>query len=444
LETINKYNSFGILLETYLPNHKKVTNSLNWYDGTSLQNALYVTLTKTEGLDNEVKTYYDCLGRVIRTETISYNGSVLFSDNIYNSAGQLIESTEPYVNGTTYKSIKYNYYSDGSVKDGMLLSVENQLANSTYSAVNFNYNNFAVTTTKTTPEGTQTLIKTYDFVGRIVSSQDNNGIIHYSYFTNLTGFKTEIDYGPATTIIETDEYGRQKSLVDPDAGTILYTYNSMNELVYQKDAKNIESVMEYDKLGRIKKKTTTTEGETNFLYDTKRKGMLSSVSGYNGTTADYSYDNFGNLKTLKETVDAQQMITNYGYDEYSRLTKIVYPSQFSVSNHYNNKGYMTSVTRDDNNTALWTLESVNNLGQIEKYKYGNNLEINTTFDNYGNLFKDYSTDNSINYEYHFNEKTGNLESRNNIATNYNETFNYDVNERLTTMIIPGVGFKTIN
>ena len=48
-----------------------------------------------------------------------------------------------------------------------------------------------------------------------------------------------------------DEYGRQKTLSDHNAGVISYTYNAFGELNNQTDARENSYDMYYDKLGRL-------------------------------------------------------------------------------------------------------------------------------------------------------------------------------------------------
>lgn len=94
-----------------------------------------------------------------------------------------------------------------------------------------------------------------------------------------------------------DEYGRQTSLSDPDAGTIHYSYNAFGELTGQTDANLNTFEMVYDKAGRLLNKKCTRPDHNTVLTNTWHPANASAGSRgklqkteYTDENSDYSGD----------------------------------------------------------------------------------------------------------------------------------------------------------
>ncbi|MCF6185296.1 MAG: FG-GAP-like repeat-containing protein, partial [Bacteroidales bacterium] len=106
-----KYDALGSLIETELPDGTKSYQTTNWYTGNSISNAKTYTVTSADGTA-PVKTYFDILGRKIRTETQGFNNEKIISKTQYNTRGQIYKTYEPYFEGETgnYATFYYDRY----------------------------------------------------------------------------------------------------------------------------------------------------------------------------------------------------------------------------------------------------------------------------------------------------------------------------------------------
>ena len=419
------YDAFGRQTETLVPDGTHSVNTMAWCNGTP-SGALYYSQTVTTGSPT-VKTYFDFLGRTIKSETTGFDGRIIVTDQIYNNLGQKYKSSEPYFQGDTklWSTNTYDIY-------GRL--VQTQAPNST---VTISYSGKTVTTANATTG--QTTSKTMNSLGQLESATDEGGTIVYSYFSSGKP-KTIITNG-STTSMEYDDYGNQTKLTDPNTGTTNYSYDAYGELISQTDTNGNTYALTYDKLGRVLTKTGP-EGITSYTYDTEANGIgaLASVTGPDGINISYQYDNLSRPKKETQVVDGTSYITGMTYTD-GKLSNITYPSGFGVNYAYNSIGYLEEIKRADNNNSIWKAEQFNALGQMEKCLFGNGLRTAKTYDA-AHFLKTVQTTNSggtifQNMEYGFDPANGNLLYRKNNKYNLSESFTYDVLNRLKSSVVTG-------
>ena len=416
--TIYTYDDLGRQTGISYPSGQSVIISYQWATSTRPTNALYYKLTTSAGLPT-MKEYYDGLGRVLRTEKTGFNGTSIYSSTLYNTKGQVVQSSLPYYTGQQALARVYTY--DGYGR----LSIDagpGTIANYTYSGK----------TTQISTGSGQVSSKTVDSQGNIVSATDEGGTISYTY--KSLGKTAQITTNGSSTSMLYDTYGRQTNLTDPDAGATTYGYNGYNELTSQTDAKNNTFSMTYDLLGRIYTRTGP-EGITNYYYDpANNPGLLSSVS-YSGGSETYTYDQYGRLTGKSKVITDGSPITyteGYGYDTQGRIISITYPSSFSVTNVYNLYGYLSEVRRTNGNALIWQGQSVDAFGHITQSQYGNNIIGNKTYNTIG-LLTGIQTGSVQNLSYNVDPGTGNLLSRSDVLRSLTETFTYDNLNRLSNV-----------
>jgi YD repeat-containing protein len=110
LTTSYKYNRLGRLIETHTPEGHIIKNSQQWTnsDPNAPQYALYYVNIEAPGRPS-ARTYYDILGRELRSRTINFDGKNVFVDKIYNAKGQLYQVSDPYFANDTKKYTTYEY-----------------------------------------------------------------------------------------------------------------------------------------------------------------------------------------------------------------------------------------------------------------------------------------------------------------------------------------------
>ena len=350
----------------------------------------------------------------MRTETTGFDGNIVYASTVYNNKGQVSESSLPYKQGDT--PLKKVYIYD---KYGHKIREE-----STSGIVTFNYSGKTI---QVTNSAGQTSSKTSDSQGNIVSASDDAGSIAYTY-KSLGKTGTITTNGSSSTMVY-DNYGRQTSMSDPDAGTITYRYNNYNELTRQTDARGKIDSLTYDILGRVSTEVRD-EGTNVYKYDPSgNPGLLDSVT-YSGGSVKYNYDSASRLTGKVNRIDGTSYSESYGYDSYSRLQTFTYPSGFAVKNVYNSNGYQSEVRRNDNNALIWQGQNVNAFGQFTQYSYGNSLTTTKTYDCLG-LLRNISTGSVQNMDYSYDLPTGNILSRKDNLLNLTEIFTYDLLDRLT-------------
>ena len=159
----------------------------------------------------------------------------------------------------------------------------------------------------------------------------------------------------------------------------------------------------------------------HFILTTYSKGMLGTVTGFNGINYTYTYDNFSRLQSKTESgIDSKSYTTSYKYDLLNRVTQETYPSGFAINKSYNGNGYLQYI-QDGNYSPIWTCTGMNQLGQVTGATQGNNGTIRKTYDNLGFLTHiqvyEPTSGKVMDVDYNFDDATSNLASRINNITN---------------------------
>jgi len=448
LITTNTYDGFGRIKEITLPTGKKITTTINWANGQGPANSLYYTKTEGNGSPYAME-YKDVLCRTLRkqTEGVILSGGnipafniVIFSDNIYNTKGQLWKTS--YLDPAG--AVKWTQYIYNDPYD-RLTSISSPVATKTYSYTTPTSSGTSVTETNTSVTPNQSKKTTTDLTGLVSSVADPGGTITYTY-NGLEQPKTITGNGSTTTITY-DNYGRQTYLTDPNAGQTHYEYYSNGELKKQTDAKGNVYEMTYDKLGRILTKYCSTDGTYTYNYDTETngKGKVASITHTNGTSQQFKYDVLGRNYQFIEAISGTNFTTNYSFDDYGNITQITYPGGYSVTNSFDNIGTLTEVKQTSNNTSIWKLDAMNYMQQITQYKTANNnITTNKYFDAVNGNLNEIKTGTIFDYSYTFNPAIGNLMQRKDKKRSLTEDFTYDNLNRLKTSTKNGTLGLTTN
>lgn len=139
----------------------------------------------------------------------------------------------------------------------------------------------------------------------------------------------------------------------------------------------------YDNFGKVQKISQGTAIENSFSYDSGDR--LSKIT-HNDFDYDIGYTEFGLLKSIKA---GNRNLVNYSYDSKGALTKADYENSQSIDNKYNENGNSSAVKQGDE-----TLYS---------YKYDKDGNLKSVQDNFSNRKTEYSTDKD---GYRVTEETG--------------------------------------
>ncbi|MBN2779361.1 MAG: hypothetical protein JXR36_17150, partial [Bacteroidales bacterium] len=312
---------------------------------------------------------------------------------IYDEYGRILSETS----SATGSNITYNYGISS-------LSVDKNRINSTYA---------------------------YNDAGEVIEYFDPGGTIRYNYYAS--GLTKNIIYENNTTSLSYDLHRNKTSIIDPDAGTIQYTYDALGNLISQNDNGDIIN-MQYDILSRLITKSST-EGITNYYYDTQINGLgkIGSIVSPNGLIETFLYDNLGRNHQTTKTFEGKDYSYFYTFDNFSRVKTVEYPGGFKISKNYNNFGYLDKIYKFGETQPIWQLNTVNQFGQPTNISLGNGLTTQFNYDAQNFYLDNIIVSNDVFAEdYDFDPIKSNLNSRTNMLTNKTESFLYDDLDRLLT------------
>lgn len=421
-------------------------------------------------------TFYDVLQRVVRKSTYSLSDSNVNIDTAYDANGRVSMVSEPYVMLNTAAYAAASGWSEYSDYDA--LGRPHTITGADGGSKTISYakdgNNLQITETVTLKDSkgnfkdTQTTTRYLNPLGQVVQVKDARNVpVDYEYDSAGNLSLTKVNNNSNTQVsIDYDIAGNKTYINDPDAGAINFEYNGFGELRRQTwrkdtaDAKSITYAM--DQLGRTINRTDQPVTGNSVLYswiwDTKKKGFLSSVNG-NGQEIEYYYDSHARVNRMATRVTGYpDRQFQYSYDDFGRPDTVTYPNNFRIQRTYHGTGLMVrtdDITDSANIKPLWVLG--NNLdvrGNLTNQLWGNGVVTQTGFDPKSGRISSIksgrlSTTNqpatlfgdiqALSYE---NDSLGNLESRTSKRTNaagtsienVKESFTYDRVNRLKTSI----------
>lgn len=412
------YDNFGTVVAASTP-ISSALKTTGWSVGMedAPTHALYFIWNKVTGEPYTIE-FYDCLGRLLRKVTESINGKKIYVDQIYNSKGFVIKTSEPYFVG---EQPYWNLSEYDAV--GRTISQTDPFG----SCYKFQYS--GLTTITTDPRG-YTSSKVNNLNGLLASSVDNAGTtISYKYDADGKCVETK---GPRTTIrCAYDIAGNRVSLDDPDLGFSQDTYNAFGELVAHSDDHG-ETCYQYDAGGRVVLEDRP-DVTISTSYDKGWKGAVDHVKSVSETSSSYTYnyDNYGRLIKKQTLIDGKTFETAYSYNADNHIETITYPNGLKVKNGYDACGTQTSVFNADTQKSYWKLSELDSRGQVEKEEFGNGLLTTTTHDVKRGLVTGISTPGIQDFGYGYDGR-GNLNLRRDGRRRFAEVFYYDCLNRLTS------------
>jgi RHS repeat-associated protein len=183
-----------------------------------------------------------------------------------------------------------------------------------------------------------------------------------------------------------DSLGRPTSVTTPESGTMTNYYTDANNqscandptLVCRVvDARNITKTLTYDGINRplTVSYSDGTPGVT-YAYDAGGAAAfalthLTSITE-GGNSQTFAYDNLARVKSVRQTIDAVDYTTQYGYNLLGQLNQITYPSGRIVAQNYDGLGRMASIA--SGNTTYLSGLSYNAAGETLGLTMGNGVQ----------------------------------------------------------------------
>ena len=333
-------------------------------------------------------------------------------------------------------------------------------------AADVNGVNCLKTTSDVDQNGTQHVIsETYhDATGKLLSTKNVGGItgsIWTKFKYNAIGeLLTYTDAENITTDYTYDMFGRKIEVKHPDSGKTLYKYDNVNLVSLQTQnlisaSKFIKYEYDYSRLtavvypvmpsgpnlSNVKYKYGNTGNETG------RVVAIYDVTG----EQNLKYGVMGETTEVKRTIVAPNLptrifTTQFDYDSFNRIQRLIYPDGESVSYLYNRGGNLNRMSTQLNGVDYDYIKEIDYdyFEQKTYMKYGNNTETHYNYTpelrHLQNLnVKAADGQNMFNNVYSY-DKVGNITKIDNDAvfntTNYlggyyNNEYSYDNLNRLT-------------
>ena len=486
-ETTREFCSSCLAVETIAPSYKVTTRTYG--NGAST-------------LSPPVISYFDKLGRELRTETTAVDGQVIYTDTVYNSKGQVQKQSRPYFVGDTIYWTHFEYDVVGRVTRELQDGGSEKLI--TYAPL------LNTVTVKNLSELNQTvrdhIKKTYSYANgktrKVEENKDATTFVSSTYAYDALGNLTQVNPpNSAPVLMNYDLMGRKISMTDPDMGgwnnqSWTYEHDALGNLRKQISASGVITVNLYDKLDRKVLRIAPSE-VTVWEYDTAGMGIgkLHKVTGPIGLTTAQHTDQLANPSVANalaleasyhykrthsysvwglpaNTVTRMSGIEYHmdtSYDVNNRVDAITYPenvssttgspNRLSVRNVYDSNGFMVRIENAADNSMLWQLgdntgsvaNAINASGQIEVETRGNGLTTVRGYRPMNGYLSFINTGSGLrqNLVYTF-DSIGNLEQRvdqNQLdlsGQSISETFSYDHLNRLKTVSLSNIQGTAVN
>ena len=343
-----------------------------------------------------LESVYDDAGRLIANR---YNNDA-WTCTTYDARGRVTKVVIPKPNGSTGRTINYNYAVGG-----------NPLVSS-----------------KSDPTTVQT---TVDLLGRTVAYKDSMSS------TFVTG----------TTTTSYDNIGRMISISSPDLGLEEFTYDNFNRQINQKLDGVIYAASSYDAYGRLSQVTYPAAGQLKqtITYDNFGRPNNKSLvlgGGSAGPSDAVIYSQSGQVISGTELGQAK----SYGYDAAGRLTS----ATIGANTYSYNYGTPTACTGNYNpnagkNTDI-TSKTVNGATTTFCYDYADRLVSSSditltddTYDAHGNLTEIGNFSDHRNLQFSYDESDRTTLIRQYSGGDFNIQYYRDVDDRITYRGFTGSG-----
>ncbi len=380
------------------------------------------TVSKRRTGTPETISHYDALGREILSGEKRFDGTWLWKKSEYDTLGRLSRVSVPYKGDAPayWNSYVYDDY-------GRLVS----LTEASGKVSTWAYDGASTTSVR---EGI-TSTKTVDANGDVAEVSDGGGTISYALRDDRQPSSVTV-HGNVVTSFEYDSLGRRMSIIDPSAGiqrdTVAWSADGTSYSVHT--GPNGSVTTRFDCYGRTS--SVEREGAHNTSYQYDSDGMLLAEISDNACSRRYSYDAFGRVSSVRDTVpDNKWLLREFAYKTGSQIDSIRFSSQ---------DGYITTETfnyanghnvgiRLPGNTPVWALVSENAEGRVSGIVTGG---ISRTYGFTPSglpTYRKMAGGSLQDFSYQFDPMTGNLLSRSDLVNNTLETFAYDTLGRLVAM-----------
>jgi YD repeat-containing protein len=277
----------------------------------------------------------------------------------YNANGNVLTINGPRTDVADVTTYTYYANNDPTINNrGMLQSVSNAL-------------------------GHLTQVTSYNAHGQPLTIIDPNGLTTTMTYDERQRLKTRT-VGTELTSYDYDGVGQLTKVTLPDGSFLSYGYDAAHRLTSMTDNLGNSVTYTLDVTGnrtqeQVKDPANTLLQTRSRVYNNLNR-LFQELGALNQTT-EYTYDNQGNVLTVK---DPNNNITTSQYDPLNRLKQVTAPAPVSAVTQYAYNGLdaLTQVTDPRNLVTGYTVDGLGNLTQQASPDTGSTA---STYDDAGNL-----------------------------------------------------------
>ena len=432
------------------PTQYKAYRACDYYEGCPSLASYSVTQVQ-DGAPSSV-SYFDANHRVIQSKVRGFTDNWVYNSTRYGARGQVLNETRANNNAVGAVTTTYSQH-DALGRVGTKV-IDNYPAEYT---TRYTYNglttNITVTPNRYTTGGVTafSVSRTYNSFKQLIRTTDaNNQRSYFAYWANANPSVIKDAKGQLIKV-NYNGLGHKTSVDDPNMGYWQYRYNALGELRYQKDATNVTSVFNYDKIGRKTSQVVGSETQRWYYDSVVGYGKLryDTRNGNNSYSRYYNYDTQGRVTKQTLNANSQAIVTETAFDShYGRVKAQGYGGQFAIIEHqYNKYGYPTADIDTKTGKKLVNRTRYNAMGSVTEQQFSNKLI--QTFNYANNLTQvnsvctNTSTSCSAGLEtqaqYYSYDAFGNVTRRNDTAGGRDESYQYDLLQRVKKATVSVAG-----
>ncbi len=452
--SVHEYDGFARKTRSILPTGGISETRLSAYP-RDFSGTTYVE-TVTDNMGGFYRTYYDNSGFEVGSAAKGSDGRIRYQKKDYNDIGMAVKSYLPSLSKTSFE-----HHSGISEIDHKLRVVRSYDSRG-YETRQEYYPFRRIVTNPKLQKQTEYIRPDGKTIKVIQSNSENSETYEVSYDYDVDGNLISSESEGSTIINEYDAIGRRIRVIDPDKGSWEYTYNALDQIVLQKDGKQVKTCFFYDLLGRKVKTISNYQGSKAsalnscsagglseniavWEYDQgelgshgqKYKAALSRVVNGDGYTESYFFDNYGRTVRVDRKVKGSTYTELTDYDQYSRIYSHTYPSSLRIRNIYNSAGSLTEVKNFSNGFSYWKVAGFDDFGRVNKTRLGNGLYEHSVFAETHSaidrqvvstssiLPQSYSADTSLLWLDYRYDALDNYTHRNDLSLGLYESFEFD-------------------
>ena len=353
-----RYNGLGKRVETIYPDGRRSVSSLLWAENGNDLGASYYQYSETSGQSPEY-IWYTSDGKEVCKQSYGYGGKLISVFTEYNNDGTVHRVSEP-----TFSSNAENWETE-YIYDNYQRPIKISKPDG---VTTIQYNGRTTVTTSPTTITEQTITAE----GWKESVVTNGKRVNYTYYpTGLV--KTATPEGGKTITLEYDQQGNRTILIDPDAGTVLDSYNAFGDILSSErtisDGRRVKTTYTYNDNGLLVQKNI---GGDIIRYEYDGSNRLQRKDYGAAHSVEYKYDGFDRVTETKEIIEGNEHLFKTKYDFYGRVTEEKFPTNYAVTNHYDDYGYLTSQS-DNQGNNIYEVQSVDAKGRILSERRNNKV-----------------------------------------------------------------------